>query len=524
MWWQSGTIYQIYPRSFQDSGGDGVGDLAGMRRRLPYLRDLGIEAVWLSPIFRSPMRDFGYDISDYCDIDPVFGTMADFDALLEDAHRSGLKLLLDFVPNHTSDEHRWFRESASARDNPKRDWYIWKDAGPDGGPPNNWVSNFGGSAWEWHESSGQYYYHAFLASQPDLNWRNPAVRGAMFDVLRFWLDKGVDGFRVDVIWHLIKDRDFRDNPLNPAYEPDQPEIQRHIHVHSADQPEVHKVIAEMRKVLNEYEDRLLIGEIYLPLERLMAYYGEEGSGVHLPFNFQLLQAPWRAGEVARIIDEYERELPANGWPNWVLSNHDKPRIAARVGERQAANAALLLLTLRGTPTIYYGDEIGIAKVTIPLDRIRDPWAIQEPETSFDRDHARTPMQWSADENAGFSTAEPWLPLTDDWPERNVQQMSADEGSLLSLHRRLLKVRRAEPALQTGSYRRLILEECVMAYERTGETARFAVVVNFSAEPQSVDLPEPYSGGSLVLSTRGERSAPIASPLRLGPDEGVLIRA
>lgn len=524
MWWQSGTIYQIYPRSFQDAGGDGIGDLAGVRRRLPYLRDLGVDAVWLSPIFRSPMRDFGYDISDYCDIDPVFGTMADFDALLEDTHRSGLKLLLDFVPNHTSDEHRWFRESASSRDNPKRNWYIWKDAGPDGGPPNNWVSNFGGSAWEWHEPTGQYYYHAFLASQPDLNWRNPAVREAMFDVLRFWLDKGVDGFRVDVIWHLIKGGDFRDNPLNPAYEPGEPEIQRHIHVHSADQPEVHKVIGEMRKVLNAYDNRLLIGEIYLPLERLMSYYGEEGSGVHLPFNFQLLQTPWRAEEVARIIDEYEQALPAHGWPNWVLSNHDKPRIAARVGEPQAANAALLLLTLRGTPTIYYGDEIGIGHVTIPHDRISDPWALQEPETSFNRDHARTPMQWSATAHAGFSTVEPWLPTTEDWPERNVQRMSADEGSLLSLYRRLLKLRREEPALQTGSYRRLVLNESVMAYERTKDAARLGVVINFSGEPQNVEIPQPYAAGSLVLSTSAGRSAPIASRLQLAPNEGVLIRA
>jgi alpha-glucosidase len=296
-WWQSGIIYQIYPRSFADASGDGVGDLAGIRRRLPYLAELGIDAIWLSPIFPSPMADFGYDISDYTGIDPVFGTLGEFDALLEAAHGQGLKLLLDLVPNHTSDRHPWFVESRASRDNPKRDWYIWKEPAPDGGPPNNWLSEFGGGAWQYDEQTKQYYCHTFLAAQPDLNWRNPAVRNAIYDVIRFWLARVVD----------------------------------------------------------EFPDRLLIGEIYLPFERLMTYYGHDLTGLHLPFNFTLLNAPWQARTIVKLIDEYERLLPPGGWPNWVLGNHDRPRIASRVGAAQARVAALLLLTLRGTPTVYYGD-------------------------------------------------------------------------------------------------------------------------------------------------------------------------
>ncbi len=305
-WWMKGVVYQVYPRSFQDSDGDGIGDLAGIRRRLDYLKWLGIDALWISPIYPSPMKDFGYDISDYCGVDVTFGTLADFDALIGEAHALGLKLILDFVPNHTSDQHPWFVESRASRTSPKRDWYIWRDPRPDGGPPNNWISNFGGSAWQFDEASGQYYYHAFLREQPDLNWRNAGVRAAMHDVLRFWLDRGVDGFRVDVIWHLIKDDQFRDNPPNPGYREGQPDIDRLQQVYSADRPEVHEVIAGLRGVLNEYEDRVLIGEIYLPIERLVTYYGKDLSGAQLPFNFQLLHSAWDAPHIAGMIGEYEK--------------------------------------------------------------------------------------------------------------------------------------------------------------------------------------------------------------------------
>jgi alpha-glucosidase len=351
-WWQTGILYQVYPRSFQDSNGDGVGDLAGIVARLPYLVELGVDAIWLSPIFTSPMADFGYDIADYTAIDPLFGTLADFDALVARAHALGLKVLLDFVPNHTSDRHPWFAQSRAACESDKRDWYIWRDPAPGGGPPNNWLSEFGGSAWEYDAASGQYYYHAFLRQQPDLNWRNPLVRQAMHEVMRFWLNRGVDGFRVDVIWHLIKDEGFRDNPANPDYRASEPPYRSLLPVYSADRPEAHEVIRGLRAVIDEYADRVLIGEIYLPVEKLAAYYGADLSEAHLPFNFSLIETPWRADAVASLIDRYEISLPPGAWPNWVLGNHDRPRLASRVGAEQARVAAMLLLTLRGTPTLY----------------------------------------------------------------------------------------------------------------------------------------------------------------------------
>src|SRR6266700_2378726 len=362
-WWHSTTIYQIYPRSFQDSNRDGVGDLRGILRRLDYLAELGIGAIWLSPIFRSPMADFGYDISDYTDIDPLFGILADFDELLHAAHRRGLKLLLDPVPN--------------------------------GGPPNNWLSEFGGSAWTFDRPSGQYYGHAFLARQPDLNWRNPQVREAVHDVMRFWLTRGVDGFRVDAVGHLLKDEQFRDNPPNPDFREHDPPSKRLLRLHSADLPEVHGIIAGLRSVVDEFPNRLLIGEVYLPFDRLSAYYGRALSGAHFPFNFALLSTAWNARAIARLVDEYEAALPPGGWPNWVLGNHDKPRIASRVGIDQARIAAMLLLTLRGTPTLYYGDEIGMKQVAIPAERVQDPFEKNVPGQGIGRDGARTPMQWDA---------------------------------------------------------------------------------------------------------------------------------
>ena len=361
VWWKRGVIYQIYPRSFQDTNGDGVGDLKGITARLDYLTWLGTDAIWVSPIYPSPMADFGYDVSDYCNIDALFGSLEDFDELVASAHARRIKVILDFVPNHTSDRHPWFLESRSSRANPKRDWYIWRDGKADGSLPNNWLSQFGGPAWTFDAATGQYYLHSFLREQPDLNWRNPAVREAMYDVLRFWLERGVDGFRVDVIWLLIKDAALCDNPLNPNYRPTEPGIHRVLQLHSSDQPEIHDVIAEMRAIVDRYDERVLIGEIYLPIEKLVAYYGKDLGGAHLPFNFQLIHATWRAPVIAKLVIDYEGALPAGGWPNWVLGNHDQPRIAARVGEAQARVAAMLLLTLRGTPTMYYGDEIGIWK-------------------------------------------------------------------------------------------------------------------------------------------------------------------
>ena len=515
-WWKSGIVYQVYPRSFQDTDGDGIGDLRGVARRLGYLAELGVDAVWLSPIYPSPMADFGYDVADYCGVDPMFGTLADFDALIAEAHGRGLKLILDFVPNHTSDQHPWFVESRASRSSPKRDWYIWKDPAPGGGPPNNWLSNFGGGAWQWDEATGQYYYHAFLAAQPDLNWRNPEVRRAMYDVLRFWLDRGVDGFRVDVIWHLIKDAQFRDNPPNPGFHEGQPAIERFLQTHSCDQPEVQEAVAEMRQVLDGYGDRVLIGEIYLPLERLVAYYGQALEGAHLPFNFQLLQTAWTAEAIGALVAEYEGLLPPGAWPNWVLGNHDRPRIASRVGEAQAMVAAMLLLTLRGTPTMYYGDELGLANVAIPHDQVKDPWELQEPGLGLGRDPVRTPMPWDGAPGAGFTTGTPWLPLNPDAASRNVEALSGAPGSILEFYRRLIALRRARPALQLGDYRPVCAEDGVLVYERALGDARVTVALNLTHEPRTAAV-----AGEILLSTAG-RTGRVAGRLELAADEGVIL--
>jgi alpha-glucosidase len=523
LWWQGGIFYQVYPRSYQDSNADGVGDLSGLIARLPYLRQLGVDAVWLSPIFLSPMADFGYDISDYTGIDPVFGTMADFDALVAAAHANGLKLILDLVPNHTSDRHPWFVESRSSRDHPRRDWYIWRDPRPDGGPPNNWLSEFGGGAWQYDTASGQYYYHAFLPEQPDLNWRNPRVRHAVHDVMRFWLRKGVDGFRVDVIWHLIKDAQFRDNPANPNHLPGRPPNQALLPLHTTDQGEVHDVIAGMRRVIDEFDQRVLIGEIYLPVERLVAYYGKDLLGAHLPFNFALLSAVWNARSIASIVAEYEKALPPRAWPNWVLGNHDRPRIASRVGPEQARIAAMLLLTLRGTPTLYYGDEIGMHQVAIAPGQVRDPLERNVPGLGVGRDGCRTPMQWDASANAGFSNAAPWLPLADDFVRENVLNLDADPASILNLYRALIRLRKQHQALISGSYQLIAAKENLLIYRRAGNAHCVLVVLNFGADPVELVSEEIGLEGEVLLSTVMDRTGEkIAGSLDLRGNEGVMI--
>ena len=520
-WWQRGVIYQIYPRSFADSNGDGVGDLNGFTGRLDYLAWLGVDAVWLSPICPSPMADFGYDISDYTGVDPLFGTLADFDRLVAEAHGRGLKLILDFVPNHSSDRHAWFAESRSSRTNPKRDWYIWRDPKPDGGPPNNWLSNFGGSAWTFDETTGQYYYHAFLKEQPDLNWRNPALRAAMHGTLRFWLDRGVDGFRVDVIWHMIKDDQFRDNPRDESFTPGDNPYHEFQETYTTDRPEVHEIIAGMRAVLDEYPERMMVGEIYLPIDRLATYYGEGGRGAHLPFNFQLVTLPWDAETIATAVDDYEAALPTYGWPNWVLGNHDRPRIASRAGDAQARVAAMLLLTLRGTPTMYYGDELGMTDVPIPPELVHDPLEKNVPGLGLGRDPIRTPMPWDAGKNAGFSIAAPWLPLHADAAVRNVAVERDDPGSILSLYRQLLALRRASPALEIGTYARAPAIAGTFAYRRQHWDEHFLIALNFTGEPQTIAI---ESGGRIVLSSRLDRCGEtVAGTLVLRPDEGVIVQ-
>jgi alpha-glucosidase len=524
-WWQHGIFYQIYPRSFQDFNADGVGDIAGIIDRLPYLLELGIDAIWLSPIFPSPMADFGYDISDYIGVDPLFGTMEDFDALIRAAHLNSLKVILDLVPNHTSNRHPWFVESRRSRDNPKRDWYIWRDPRPDGSAPNNWLSEFGGSGWEYDATTAQYYYHAFLVQQPDLNWRNPEVRQAIYDVMRFWLRKGVDGFRVDVIWHLIKDAEFRDNPTNPDFHEGRPPHEKILTQYSTDQPEVHDVIAQMRRVIDEFGSRVLIGEVYLPLHRLVAYYGNDLAGAQMPFNFALLSTLWNARSIEKIIADNERALPAGAWPNWVLGNHDRPRVASRVGQDQTRVAAMLLLTLRGTPTLYYGDEIGMHQVAIAPDQVRDPFEKNVPGIGVGRDGCRTPMQWDASPYAGFSTGTPWLPLSDDFLRENVVNLEADTRSILNLYRTLIDLRKKLPALAAGDYVPIAAQGDLLLYRRRSEAAAVVIALNLAPAPISIASDAIGFGGEILLSTLLDRQGEkIAGELDLRGNEGVIIAA
>ena len=524
MWWQKEIVYQIYPRSYQDSNQDGVGDLEGIISRLDHLEALGIRAVWLSPVYPSPMADFGYDISDYCGIHPLFGTMQDFDRLLQEVHSRNMKLILDLVPNHSSDQHPWFLESRSSKDNPKRNWYIWEDAKPDGTAPNNWLSVFGGSGWEWDEKTEQYYYHAFLKEQPDLNWRNPEVQEDMLDVMRFWLDKGVDGFRVDVMWHMIKDKQLRDNPENPAYEKHMATYEQLIPAYSTDQPEVHDIVQMMRQVTDSYEERLLIGEIYLPVHRLVTYYGQDNNGAHLPFNFQLLTLPWNARKIALTIDEYEGALPPEGWPNWVLGNHDQPRLASRIGRDQARVAAMLLLTLRGTPTIYYGEEIGMTDVAIPADEVQDPQGLNMPDLNLSRDPSRTPMQWDDSENAGFSNGKPWLRVAANYKRVNVQAQQNDALSFLNLYKRLIKLRQQEPALHMGDYKPVFASKQLISWLREADGQQFLIVLNLTHRTCLFNPPHLNFKGTIVLATENEQEGnEVSNTISMGGDEGLIIR-
>jgi len=521
VWWQRGVVYQVYPLSFADSNDDGMGDLAGIRTRLDYLHWLGVDAVWISPFYPSPMADFGYDVRDYEGVDARFGSLAEFDALLAEAHRLGMHVILDFIPNHSSDQHPWFVEARQSRASDKRDFYIWRDPAPDGGPPSNWLSEFGGSAWQLDEATGQYYYHAFLKEQPDLNWRNPRVREAMYSAMRFWLERGVDGFRIDAIHHLFKDAALRDNPPNPEFREGMSPRRRVIRQYTTDLPEVQDVAREMRALLASYGERVLIGEAWLPFDRLMAYYGSSLDSFHLPFNFHLIGTRWEASALRAVIDQYESMLPAGAWPNWVLGNHDRSRIASRVGHAQARVAAVLLCTLRGTPTLYYGDELGMLNVPIPPEAVQDPYEKNVPGLGLGRDPERTPMQWSAADHAGFSGARPWLPVADDFATINVEVERRDPGSMLSLYRALLALRRARPTLSLGDYRSLDLKSQLLGYLRLCGRQRDAVLLNLGGAPEPLWVSDDIARGTVLLSTHPDRiGAPLGPVLR--PNEAVVL--
>ena len=528
-WWQTAVIYQIYPRSFYDANDDGIGDLAGVLDKLDYLaHTLGIDAVWLSPFYPSPMADFGYDVADYCDVDPIFGDLDTFDRLAEAVHAHGLRLIVDFVPNHTSDQHPWFVEARAARDSAKRDWYVWRDPAPGGGPPNNWLSVFGGPAWTLDEATGQYYLHSFLRQQPDLNWRHPDVVEAMFDVLRFWLDRGVDGFRIDVAHSIMKDPDLRDNPPNPGagdFHKVMGAYDSQLHLHDKGHDDVHAVYRDLRRFLDTYDDReaVAIGEIHLyDMPAWARYYGDDLDGLHMPFNFSLLKADFTAASIRAHVDALEAAIPEGAWPNYVLGNHDERRLASRYGEAGARLAAVLLLTLRGTPTLYYGDEIGLREADIPPDEQQDPWGRQVP--GLGRDGCRTPMQWTAAPHAGFTHGSaPWLPVQADYEQRNVAYQHQNPASLLNLYRALLALRRATPALQHGAYEPLDdVPDTVFAFLRRAGGATFLVALNFGEAPARLDLPTGATG-RVRLSTHPARQGTPAGPaLALGGYEGAVI--
>ncbi len=519
-WWQRGAVYQLLVPSFLDTNRDGLGDLGGVISRLDYLQWLGVNAIWLSPCYPSPLEELGYDVSEYCDIEPKFGSLAAFDRLLDEAHERELHVIMDWVGNHTAASHPWFRESRSSRRNPRRDWYLWRDPKADGSPPNNWVSVFGGSVWQWDAATSQYYMHTFLRSQPDLNWRCPELRAAMLRALTFWLDRGVDGFRLDAAPLFFKDRLWRDNPVNPDYRPGELPDSSLLPTYTRNQPGLHELFVELRTLVARYAgDRVLLGEFYVPVEELVTFYGSTAPELHLPLNLALTHTEWRADVVGRTIAEYQSRVSGRGWPTTTLDTHDQERIVARAGLAQARVAAMLLLTQRGTPTIYYGDEIGMEGVAIPPDEAVDP---QGRRTGRNRDPARTPMQWSSEVYAGFSAVEPWLPVGADRPTANVASQSRDAGSLLTLYRRLLELRAAEPALQDGVHEPLIAGPKLVVYRRRNAERRLLVVLNLVHEPAVYALGDEGSGKVLLSSVPDREGERVTGQLKVRADEGVLL--
>jgi alpha-glucosidase len=521
-WWRRAVIYEIAIISFQDSDGDGRGDLAGLLSRVDYLEWLGIGAVWLTPLYPSPMLDLGYDIVDYCDIDPAFGTLEQFDRLIQELHQRDIRLILDFVPNHTSDQHPWFLESRSSRRNPKRDWYIWADPSDNGGPPNNWQSRFSGSAWQWDDTTGQYYYHSFLREQPDLNWRSPAVREAMAEVLRFWMKRGVDGFRVDASAVLAKDELLRDNPVDPEADESKPPPQRYKNIFTDDRPEAMTYLAGLRKVVDEFDERMLCGEVQGKTDRIGHFYGQDNPRLHLPLNFALLDSPWDAISLQANIDAYLNAIPDKAWPDWVVGGHDKHRIASKLSQAQARNLAMLLLTLKGTPFFYAGDELGMEQITIPADRVTDPFEKLVPGYDLNRDPERAPMRWDDSLNGGFSKGEPWLPMGLGVAERNVAVLQKDDRSLLQLYKRLIALRVSEPGLTVGDYVPVPSRNDILAYRRVVDGEAIFVALNLVPEARRLTW---QGAGRLLLTTHldqfhGER---VRGPLLLRPDEGVVIK-
>ena len=521
-WWKTTVIYQCYPQSFQDTDGNGLGDLQGILQRAAYFSDIGVKAVWLNPIFESPQKDAGYDISNYTAIDHRYGTAEQLKQLLEELHKRGIHLLLDFVPNHTSDQHPWFIDSRSSKSSPKRDWYMWAD-GQDGEPPNNWISAFGGSAWEYDNTTDQYYLHQFSTFQPDLNYSNPEVRETIKEVLKYWLQFGVDGFRVDAVSFLLEDPELRDESPNLDFSPP-PGLDCTVnpnnrscyfsltHNLTTNLPGIHAIFREWREVVNSFaghgREKVLIGEVYAPMETVVTYYGQNNNEFTFPFNFFLVtNNNWTGIAVNCIISRFLDSLPARAWPNWVLGNHDNSRIASRAGVYLARALNVLLLTLPGTPTTYYGEEILMTDVAIPDSARRDRLE--------DRDKERTPMQWNTSDFAGFTfpSSTPWLPVSPDFANYSVMTENSTNSSMLQLYKKLVQLRSSQKAFQVFNYSCINATNEILAFSRSApDTARqYLVIINFSEETQKMEMDVDFSQAVIELSSYLNRTGSVNLP-------------
>lgn len=523
-WPISSIVYQIYPRSFMDSNNDGIGDLQGIIQKIPYLEGLGINAIWLSPIYPSPQKDFGYDVADYCNIDKVYGNLSDFDELLALCHKKGMKVMMDYIPNHTSSEHSWFKESRKSISNSKRDWYIWASPKEDGTPPNNWISVFGGSSWEYDEVTGQYYLHTFDSHQPDLNWRNPQVQKAMFDVLRFWMDRGVDGFRVDAPYHMFKDPLLRDEPQNPNYQFGLHSMYDSLlHVYTSWLHESFFMMKQLVEVLKEHKDKFMVAESWGTIDDLLLFYKTVGWKWYQPFNFSLITLPWTAEVHKEYIDRYDKILGEHYLPSWVLGNHDKHRVATRIGKKQARIAAMLQLTLRGLPFIYYGEELGMTNTRILRKKVKDPYEIKSPGLNLGRDPERTPMQWNESENAGFTKDEPWLPVNKFYKKNNAENEKTDPYSFYNLYKKLIILDKNNTAIREGEYTPVRLPaKNVYAFLRETKGEKVLVLLNFSRKTKELKMK--LKGTVLLNSSLDEEGSHIdLDNFKLRGDEGYIIK-
>ncbi|MGC4409371.1 alpha-glucosidase [Rhizobium rosettiformans] len=536
-WWRGAVIYQVYPRSFQDTDGDGIGDIKGIIARLPYIASLGVDAIWLSPFFTSPQADMGYDVSDYCDVDPMFGTLVDFDAMMAEAKRLGLKVIIDQVISHTSDQHPWFKESRASRDNAKADWYVWAAAKPDGTAPNNWLSVFGGPAWEWDGVRKQYYMHNFLASQPDLNFHNKDVQDAVLDSVKFWLDRGVDGFRLDTVNYYFHDKELRDNPPHvPDSEDaglDAPDVNPYgmqSHLYDKTQPENIEFLKRFRALLDQYPDRTTVGEVGDGARSLktVAAYTSGGDKLHMCYTFDLLGPDFTPSHIRHCVESFQKQVK-DGWVCWAFSNHDVTRHVSRFvqqpQEREAvARLAISVLSaLRGSICLYQGEELGLPEAELAFEDLRDPYGIRFWPAFKGRDGCRTPMVWEkAKKQAGFSTAKPWLPVSAEHQALSVDVQEKDAGSVLAHYRSTLAFRKCHPALIDGDMEFLATNEDVLAFIRSKGDDRLLFVFNLRRGPQEIGLPKGH-GVREVFPMPGLTGSVVDGEIRLGSLDGICAR-